>query len=258
MGGCMGASLGGGAGAGGPRGLVPEGGTKRVLLARHGEGHHNVAGQRDVKNYRLWEYQDARLTERGRRQAAALGGHLERSGLVSEVDLVVVTPLSRSIETATTAMGTRGPSVPFVCHEGPREILGPNPCDKRRSLSELRADFPHVDFALVRGGEEDALFDEARREPEEAIARRAWDFLDWLSRRPERTFLVVTHQVFLQVLSQEGCGHLTGDLAAHLQRPFRNCELRSVLIHAAGAGASPADFVSEDSFEERPPPASDV
>ena len=198
------------------------------------------------------------LAQRGRRQAAALGGHLERSGLLDDVELVVVTPLSRSIETAMGAMGSRGPSVPFVCHEGPREILGPNPCDKRRPLSELRADFPHVDFALVGGGEEDPLFDETRREPEESIARRAWDFLDWLSRRPERTFLVVTHQVFLQVLSQQGCGHLAGDLADHFQRPFRNCELRSVLIHAAAAGASPADFVSEDSFKEKPPPANEI
>jgi len=249
------AKLGSGARDAGARGLVPEGATKRVLLVRHGEGHHNVAGQRDVANYRDWQYQDARLTGRGERQAAALGEHLGQTALLGDVDLVVVTPLSRSIETATIAMGEQHSSVPFVCHEGPREILGPNPCDKRRPLSELRADFPHVDFGLVEGGEEDAHFDENRREPEDEIAARAWAFLDWLSRRPERTILVVTHQVFLQVLSQRGCGHLPAALETYMQRPFRNCELRSVFIHASDAAASPACFISEDSFQEKPPPA---
>ncbi|KXZ41269.1 hypothetical protein GPECTOR_589g656 [Gonium pectorale] len=65
-------------------------------------------------NYKLWDYVDAHLTDLGWRQATKLGRHVASERL--PVDLVVVAPLQRALETAVAAFGN---------HEPQPEPLGP-------------------------------------------------------------------------------------------------------------------------------------
>jgi len=69
-----------------------------IHLIRHGEGFHNVAGHADVAEYRSYTWQDAHLTPRGWRQAQALGAHIRAAAF--PVEVVIVSPLSRTLETA--------------------------------------------------------------------------------------------------------------------------------------------------------------
>jgi hypothetical protein len=73
-----------------------------------------------------------RLDDVGRDQAKALGAHIRRHRI--PIQLVVVSPLRRTLETATQAFGT---SVPMLAVELIREAHGAHPCDKRSPVSEV-------------------------------------------------------------------------------------------------------------------------
>ena len=107
---------------------------------RHGEGFHNVAGKKDYSQYKRWDLEDAHLTAHGWEQVSSL--HLllpldrynrfalccgrEKPGGVSDpkcmqahalrkhlaqlteplrVEAVIVSPLSRALQTAVGAFG---------------------------------------------------------------------------------------------------------------------------------------------------------
>lgn len=75
--------------------LMPISYSKTVHFIRHGEGFHNVG----LNN------QDAHLTPRGWEQAHALGRHMSLTTPCSGVQLVVVSPMMRALETAAGVFG---------------------------------------------------------------------------------------------------------------------------------------------------------
>lgn len=181
---------------------------KRVLFVRHAEGLHN----QDERDWPEWwdsggcthpMYRDARLTARGESQCAVLRDQLAATQQ-GVVDLVVVSSLSRAIQTAELSFGALGGArPPFVSTELCRERISKYTCDWRRPRSELQVDFPAVDFSLLEG-EEDQLWHRKEHWPSESDAEattaRAGAFLRWLAGRPERRIAVVSHWVFLQHL----------------------------------------------------------
>ncbi|PRW60329.1 phosphoglycerate mutase [Chlorella sorokiniana] len=76
--------------------LTPYCNTKVIHFIRHGEGFHNVGFANNL---------DACLTERGWDQAQALGRHMYSQEPTSGVQLVVVSPLIRALETAAGVFG---------------------------------------------------------------------------------------------------------------------------------------------------------
>ena len=190
--------------------------TRQIIhLVRHGEGWHNVAGRADEAEYKSPEcvvvrrpatlalarpdpppsapppsspplpscsWLDAHLTDLGWRQALALRRHIEGLGTAIQPGVIIVSPLTRALETAAGAFGkpcteanasaplfmraqdavpqrraaqgaiSAAGLPPLVAIEECREHLGVHPCDKRRSISEAVAPcFPAVDFSQVRG-----------------------------------------------------------------------------------------------------------
>lgn len=53
------------------------------------------------------ELLDARLTERGHEQARSLREEMLNEGYMDEIDLVVTSPLTRTLETATGIFGKK-------------------------------------------------------------------------------------------------------------------------------------------------------
>ena len=100
--------------------------------------------------------------------------------------MVLVSPLTRTLQTAEEVFkplmdGSEGKPRFEVC-ESVRERIGHHPCDKRRTVSELKPQFPQFSFDAILD-EEDRLWSEAR-EPTEDILQRARAFLDVLRQRP--------------------------------------------------------------------------
>ncbi|CAN0410603.1 unnamed protein product, partial [Phaeothamnion confervicola] len=129
---------------------------------------HNEAALAEGRfAYQNQKYTDARLTTIGKEQCAKL--RPEAAALASDIELVVVSPLTRAIETAQ--LGLKTPShVPWVALDCIRERAGHHPCDKRRTRAELLGDFPAIDFSQIPPGA-DAYWDSfgTDRETDEAI-----------------------------------------------------------------------------------------
>lgn len=251
--------------------LVPLSNSKVIHLIRHAEGFHNEAGKKNPANYKLPEYEDAHLTPLGWAQTEALQAHVAAKKKELAVELIVVSPMTRTLETAAGVFGCASsgdskdifmresvaqenkcverPTIaapadlpPVVACELCREQLGGNPCDKRRPISEQRRTFPIVDFSQIKV-DEDAEWESfglGRRESVAEIQHRALCFLQWLENRPERSIAVVAHSAFLTLgLLPLFVGHPGYDLklADGMGKYFQNCEMRSYAMASANPNA---------------------
>jgi len=245
--------------------------TKKVHFIRHAEGFHNVAthetgdntcllrGDKPAAEHPLY---DSRLTAVGIDQAEKLKDILARrpSGgrSFTNFDLVVVSPLTRTCETARHIFGrARAPGTPafldpgqapvnspefaagiavpaprIMVREECRERWGHYVCDGRRSIKDISAEFPDFDFSKVRH-DEDAFYTDSR-ESDDHCCERAVKFLEWLNSRPEKCIAVVTHSSFLRHLFGQFGDSLQSRDKDVLQRMAGNCELRSLVLCSHG------------------------
>ncbi|KAJ0653405.1 putative histidine phosphatase superfamily, clade-1 [Helianthus annuus] len=236
-------------------GLYPLHRSKTIHLVRHAQGVHNVAGEKDHSAYMSEELFDAHLTPLGWKQVDNLRKHVHASGLSKNIELVVVSPLLRTMQTAVGAFGgeasangidvpllmaentgsSNRPAIsslncpPFIAMELCREHLGVHPCDRRRSISEYKPMFPAIDFSLIEN-EDDVLWTKDIREKDEDLAARGVKFMQWLLTREEKEIAVVTHSGFLYHMLGAYGDDCHPTLKKEMSKHFSNCELRSMVI----------------------------
>eukprot|EP00611_Tribonema_gayanum_P032528 TRINITY_DN977_c0_g1_i1.p1 TRINITY_DN977_c0_g1~~TRINITY_DN977_c0_g1_i1.p1 ORF type:complete len:232 (+),score=37.55 TRINITY_DN977_c0_g1_i1:627-1322(+) len=204
---------------------VERGQTVTLHFVRHAQATHNEAAEkRGREAYSDPAFMDARLTDLGREQCRALQGRVVSNS--EEVQLMVVSPMSRAIDTAMIAFEKVPSHVPWIALECIRERSGNHACDKRRTKTELQQQYPQIDWSQVESDSDvywDTLGDD--RETDEMMEDRAHALFDWIRSRSETNIAIVTHSAFLSVLFNKAvrCG-------ARLQRWFDNAELRTVLM----------------------------
>jgi len=239
---------------------------KRIFFIRHAEGTHNVAERNSTftpkENVLLaentgMEHWDARLTPKGEAQCAALKTSIRGEGVWGyskplNLDLVVVSPLTRCLQTAVLSLGDPAASgggvqaPPFLCTELCRERVADFMCDGHRPKSELAAEFPGVDFSLLET-EEDELF-KTMKENDATCQARGRAFLQWLCGRPEIHIAVVCHSVFLKNLLRQFGGALSVEDREAVQRFPGNAEMRPIML------CGHRKMVSTVSGKEKRPP----
>lgn len=170
-----------------------EGGEHTITLLRHGHAWNNMISG--------FPCRDPILTERGQRQASEVR-------LSHTPDLIVVSPLTRTLQTAIIAFdidSTRLTApIPVQVWPDLREC-GDRPFNFARPRSQLQARYPYLDFSeCSRSGVYDQSHSGRSR------ARRVRRRLVELS-RTYRHIVVVSHQGFIK--------RLNGGL-----RSYRNCE----------------------------------
>ncbi|KAL6767418.1 hypothetical protein ACKKBF_B35155 [Auxenochlorella protothecoides x Auxenochlorella symbiontica] len=232
---------------------------KVVDFIRHGEGFHNVAGNADPSAYRSWNFEDAHLTSKGWEQARQLGEELRSTAAYQAPDVVIVSPLTRALETAAgvygiarwtadsttkplmlpqaesqTASEAHGISLdgvpPVVATELCREHLGLHPCDRRRPVEIIATRFPGVDFSQVASGE-DTMWDSEVRETEASLQQRGRELIRYLVGRKERRIAVVAHGGILrEALRHFGSRGLDYEVEQGIHASFDNCEIRSLVV----------------------------
>lgn len=101
--------------------------SKRIIGIRHAEAVHNVLG--------LTKHRDSTLTAKGMYQATQAN--------VPEVDIVLVSPLTRALQTAQLMY----PDAPTVALDCLKQIpQHTDVCNKRQSKTVLQTVFPNVNF----------------------------------------------------------------------------------------------------------------
>ncbi|KAL5855144.1 hypothetical protein ACOSQ4_004946 [Xanthoceras sorbifolium] len=235
--------------------LYPLHRCKTLHLVRHAQGIHNVDGDKNYKAYLSPEYFDAHLTQLGWQQVENLRKHVHGSGLLKRIDLVITSPLLRTMQTAVGVFGGDGyedrmdvvplmvanagnsdrgaisslNSPPFIAVELCREHLGVHPCDQRRNVSDYQFLFPAIDFSLIEN-DEDVLWKANVRETKAEVAARGLKFMNWLWTRKEKEIAIVTHSGFLfHTLSAFG-NDCHPFVKKEICKHFANCELRSMVI----------------------------
>ena len=90
--------------------------SKYLYLIRHGKALHNELFDKiGVKAFRIKDTIDSSLTKQGHEQSIHLGQTWE---IKDEIELVLVSPLTRALETAVNIFGN---NTPIVCQEFLRE-----------------------------------------------------------------------------------------------------------------------------------------
>ena len=209
--------------------------TQTISFVRHGQAQHNVRAEakRDagcpfdefIQTMKEDDAFDADLTEIGREQAI--------SARAPDVQLVVASPLSRAVETASLMY----PGREIVCVEELREWCGQLVNSKRRTASQLKERFPVVDVSQLN--EDDERWDAEVLEEEASVARRGMAALQWLAKRPEDSIAVVAHGGLLAVtFDPEGHGgHSCVEAPNACTKRFSNCEVRTVTLVTEDGGA---------------------
>ncbi|GMF20198.1 unnamed protein product [Phytophthora fragariaefolia] len=201
---------------------------KLLLFLRHGEGTHNVAiaqyGSEAWNSYycKLPEFLDAPLTSKGIEQAKESSTKLNKeikNGL--HIEHVLISPLERALRTFTIAYQDQS-NISSKPLELPREILGVDTCDERRSISEKALQYPELDFSGFSSNL-DPWWTPDHRESESEVEARANKFLDMVFTNISAGFVgVVSHSVFCAALLR---------VIDHREYSLGTAEFLPLLIH---------------------------
>ncbi|KAI3978628.1 hypothetical protein MKX01_015803, partial [Papaver californicum] len=195
---------------------------------------HNVEGEKNHDAYLSEKLFDAQLTPLGWQQVDNLCKHITECGIDKKVELVIVSPLLRTLQTAVGAFGAGN----YVDGIDVTPLMVANGGNSNRSaISSLNIP-PFLAVELCRErlieNEDDVLWKADVREADKSLAARGMQFINWLCTRKEKEIAVVTHSGFLfHTLSAFGkdC-HPT--VQQEICKFFANCELRSVVIVGRG------------------------
>jgi broad specificity phosphatase PhoE len=166
---------------------------------------------------------DADLTGLGKVQAKSV----ERPVHLSQVELVVSSPLSRALETADLVHSASECSS-RVCVESWREVNGHLLNSQRRTVTELNLKFPQWNFDEIAETDESWT---PESEDFDDCAERGYQGLCWLMERPEECILLVAHGGILKYTMNTHphvklVDQRTGSNGKPIESRFDNCELR--------------------------------
>ncbi len=183
----------------------------KLYIARHGETEWNRAGK-------LQGWKDAPLTEKGKKQAKALGRRLKEIGF----DAVYSSPLGRTLKTAEIALD--GKDLPVNKDERLKEIdMGEWEGTKADKIKEMFPDL-YEDF-----WERPHRYDPEDGESFDDVKERVLSFLDeMIEKHDGETILIFSHGCASKVMMT----HFGGRSLSRLWDPpeLKECSLNLVEI----------------------------
>jgi broad specificity phosphatase PhoE len=171
---------------------------KTIYCIRHGLALHNVLfWQIGTKAYT--EYRDTRLLEDGVDQAINLG---ETWKDIKEIELVLVSPLSRTLSTAYHIFKKK--NVKILALDFLTEYpMGIELANKRKNINYLKKLFPKIDFSLIKNNEINWNY---KKETIEELNVRISDLKEWISKRNEKKIAIISHSSFIGQLKDKKIG----------------------------------------------------
>ena len=168
--------------------------SKKVFFIRHGYALHNdlywIMGKKAYS-----DYTDTPLLHKGYTQADICRKKFKKE--LEDVELVLVSPLTRTLQTAVTIFGqstfTRSKIRALDClMEYPQG--GPELCNKRKTREILERNYPTVEFTYIPDGK---VKWGKNKETIEQLEDRIEEMIKFIKDRPETNIAVVSHSSFL-------------------------------------------------------------
>ena len=175
---------------------------KNLYLIRHGHSLHNeLFHKMGVKAFRIPATIDAPLTNEGHLQSIELGQSWQNK---NEIELVLVSPLTRTLETAMNIFGDT--DIPIISEEFLREYpIGEDTCNKRSSLTLLKNKYPRIDFNLI--SDQDTLWTSEYRETIDELEQRLDKMVKYLQNRKEINIAIVGHSSYFGQFKDNHIGY---------------------------------------------------
>ena len=164
---------------------------KNLYLIRHGHSLHNELFHKiGLQAFRIPATIDSPLTNEGHLQSIELGNTWPKK---REIDLVLVSPLTRTLDTAMNIFGDT--DIPMISEEFLREYpIGEDTCNQRSSLTVLKNKYPKVDFNLI--SDQDTLWSSDYRETIDELEQRLDEMVKYLQNRKEKNIAIVGHSSY--------------------------------------------------------------
>ena len=171
--------------------------SKNIYCIRHGEALHNVLFW-DIGEHVYLLYRDTPLTATGVKQAQQLGNSDWKGK--EKIDLIIVSPLLRTLQTATNIFCKNPddkPPCPMIALDCVMEYpQGLDQCNRRKSIKEYKYCFPHVDFSQIEY-DEDPFWKRYEKETIEHLNGRLEKMKQFIKSRPEKNIVLVSHSSYL-------------------------------------------------------------
>jgi broad specificity phosphatase PhoE len=164
-----------------------------LILVRHAQALHNVAGD--------WSFQDPKLSELGEEQSRELHESLKASKIGNEVELIVVSAMRRTLQTATIGLDWLIKKGIKVMPDANWQENADKPCDTGSPIGVMEKEFPDYDFSTVDPTYPDKTTNLSQNPyafTQKAILARGQTCLKALYERPEQVIAVVSHSGFLR------------------------------------------------------------
>ncbi len=188
---------------------------KIIYWIRHGESLSNTS---ELNSLII----DPSLTPKGISECESLKKYIKSNDIFNDIDLVVVSPLTRTLETCFNVFDELIYKVNFISLDEIREQID-KPCHKRNKISNIKNKYKFIDFSNVINDDIMYLKYKGLEPKSNVISRCKW-FVKWLKNRKEKNIVVITHGNFLFPLFNEILKNVSNKAF------FINCEMRKYIL----------------------------
>ena len=163
-----------------------------IYCIRHGYSKHNqlykLYGE---EGFIMDESYNSRLIQSGINQAYQLKNTIDSLLNLNNIDAVLVSPLTRTLETANIIFSDK--NIPIIANEYLMEYpSGLHKCNKRNTKTNLINEFPNIDFSHLTS-EMDLLWKPKIFESLETLYDRIDKLKLWLKNKNYNTIVIVGH-----------------------------------------------------------------
>jgi len=167
--------------------------SKKLFCIRHGTSEHNVR-YHEIGELAFNEKEDTILLAPGIEEARNLGKNWEE---IDNIELVLVSPLSRTLETATQIFKTQifDKKVPMIALDCLIEYPQHSElCNKRKAKKDIVAKYPHVNFDRIAN---ELYWNSKKEESYDVLKERVEFAKNWIRMRKENKIAIVSHSSYL-------------------------------------------------------------
>jgi broad specificity phosphatase PhoE len=183
--------------------------TKLLYCIRHGTALHNVNFLK-IGRKAYTDFKDTPLIDKGKIEAIKLGTDWKD---LFNVELVLVSPLSRTLDTAKYVFQNYD-DVPIIAldelmeHPQAEEL-----CNQRFDKTELVNRYPNIDFSNISDNPKIYWSDKLVHEKELVnLDNRINIFKEFVRKRPEKTIAIVSHSSLLGHMMHNKIGDENNEL----------------------------------------------